>query len=75
MVDATDGCGAVDCRIVSIASNEPGPEDSFITGALTLKVRAERLGKGDGRIYTITVECTDTAGNVSTSTVTVRVPK
>ena len=75
MVDATDGCGAVDCRIVSIASNEPGPDDSFITGPLTLKVRAERLGKGDGRIYTITVECTDTAGNVSTSTVTVSVPK
>ena len=74
-VDATDGCGAVDCRIVSVASNEPGTEDWEITGPLTLKLRAERLGKGDGRVYTITIECTDAAGNVATSTVTVKVPK
>ena len=74
-VDATDGCGAVDCRIVSVASNEPAAGDWEITGALTLNLRAERLGKGDGRIYTITIECTDAAGNVATSTVTVRVPK
>ena len=74
-VDVTDGCGAVDCRIVSIASNEPGTDDAFVTGPLTLKVRGERLGKGDGRIYTIAVECTDIAGNVARSTVTVTVPK
>jgi hypothetical protein len=74
-VDATDGCGAADCRIVSVASNEEGTVDWEITGPLTLNVRAERLGKGDGRIYTITIECTDTAGNVATSTVTVTVPK
>jgi hypothetical protein len=74
-VDATDGCGAVDCRIVSVASNEPATGDWEITGALTLNLRAERLGKGDGRIYTITIECTDAAGNVATSTVTVAVPK
>ncbi len=74
-VDATDGCGAVACRIVSVASNEPGTEDWEITGPLTLKLRAERLGKGDGRVYTITIECTDAAGNVATSTVTVKVPK
>ena len=74
-VDATDGCGAVDCRIVSVDSNEPGTTDWEITGALTLNLRAERLGKGDGRTYTITIECRDSAGNVATSTVTVRVPK
>jgi Right handed beta helix region/Beta-propeller repeat len=73
-VDATDGCGAVDCRIVSVASNEEGTGDWEITGPLTLNVRAERLGRGNGRIYTITIECRDAAGNVATSTVTVTVP-
>ena len=74
-VDATDGCGAVDCRIVSVASNEPGTNGWEITGPLTVDLRAERLGKGDGRIYTITIECKDAAGNVATSMVTVKVPK
>ena len=74
-VDATDGCGAVDCRVVSVASNEPADNDWEITGPLTLNLRAERLGRGDGRVYTITIECTDAAGNVATSIVTVKVPK
>ena len=74
-VSATDGCGGADCRIVSVASNEPGTDDWQITGPLTLNLRAERLGRGTGRIYTITVECRDAAGNVATTTVTVTVPK
>ena len=75
-VAAIDGCGAVDCRITWVTSNEPGEKDDWeITGSLTLNVRAERLGRGDGRIYTITIECTDAVGNVATSTVTVKVPK
>ncbi|MFZ9682397.1 MAG: hypothetical protein ACO3DQ_04235 [Cephaloticoccus sp.] len=32
-------------------------------------------GKGDGRVYTITVEVTDAYGNVSVATTTVTVPK
>jgi hypothetical protein len=74
-VSATDGCGAVDCRIVSVSSNETGDKDWQITGKLTLNVRAERAGKGSGRIYTITVACKDQAGNVVSSTVTVTVPR
>lgn len=80
---ATDGCGSVTCRIVSVASNEPisgtgGGDlspDWEITGDLTLRVRAERSQKGNGRVYTITVRCTDAAGNATTSTVTVTVPR
>jgi hypothetical protein len=82
---ASDACGgAVTCRIVSVTSNEPtsglgggdvGPNDWEITGALTLKLRAERWHKGSGRTYTITVECTDAAGNRTTSTVAVTVPR
>ena len=83
-VSLSDACGGdVACRIVSVTSNEPqfglgggdvGP-DREITGDLTVNLRAERSNKGDGCIYTITVECTDASGNTSTSTVTVRVPR
>jgi hypothetical protein len=75
-VSAVDGCGgSVRCRITSVTSNEPLGDDWIITGDLTLKLRAERLNKGAGRIYTITVVCTDAAGNEATKTVTVSVPR
>ena len=71
------------CRIVSVSSNEPtdGTGDGSteadweITGDLTVNLRAERNGKGDGRIYTIVVGCTDASGNTSTTAVRVTVPK
>lgn len=77
------GCDSTaSCRIVSVTSNEPDDglgdgdtaTDWTITGELTLDVRAERAGRGTGRVYTITVACTDASGNTSTSTVTVTVP-
>ncbi|KAF0246144.1 MAG: hypothetical protein FD180_975 [Planctomycetota bacterium] len=76
--DATPGCS-----IVAVTSNEPTdglgdgdtPVDWELTGGLTLKLRAERSGKGDGRVYTITVACTDAAGNTSHAAVEVKVPK
>ena len=67
------------CHIKSVASNEPingtgdgnTDPDWVITGPLTLQLRAERAGNRTGRIYTITVECTDGSGNSSTKAVTV----
>lgn len=50
------------------------PPDWVITGPLTVDLRAERSGKGSGRVYTITVECSDASGNTATKTVTVTVP-
>jgi len=38
-------------------------------------VRAERSGLGSGRVYTITVRCTDASGNASVSTGSVTVPR
>jgi hypothetical protein len=69
-----DGDPAPRTRIVGVASSEPpdGEPDWEITGDLTLKLRAER--DGPGRIYTITVESRDFAGNSSVATVTVTVP-
>lgn len=81
-VSFADACDAgASCRIVSVSSNEPvngkgdGNTDADwqITGDLTVDLRAERSGKGSGRVYTVTVECTDSSGNASTSDVTVSV--
>jgi hypothetical protein len=78
-----DAVGVDSSRIVSATSNEPddglGDGDTAgdieITGAMTLNLRAERSGNGNGRVYSITVEASDAAGNTSTRTVTVSVPK
>lgn len=69
-------CGPTTCRIVAVRSSEPtGNEaDWIITGDLTVQLRAQRSGKKD-RLYTITVECTDSAGNATRRNVTVTVPK
>jgi rhamnogalacturonan endolyase len=68
--------------IVSVSSNEPvdGEDDGHtapdwkITGPSTVLLRAERSGRGTGRVYTITVAGEDEAGNVASKTVTVNVP-
>ncbi len=71
---AVDTCDAEPvCKISSVSSNEP--EDGLgdgntapdwkVTGDLSLNLRAERSGKGSGRIYTIAITCTDVCGNSS----------
>ena len=50
-------------------------DDWQVTGPLSANLRAQRLGSGAGRFYTITVRCTDSAGNSATSVATVFVPK
>jgi hypothetical protein len=42
---------------------------------LTLNVRSQRAGTGNDRIYTITVEVRDAAGNFTLKTTTVTVLK
>jgi hypothetical protein len=83
-VEAANNCdGSTVSKITAVESNEPvdglGDGDTSpdweITGDLTLNLRAERSGKGNGRIYTITVECSDAVGNTTPGTVTVVVPK
>jgi hypothetical protein len=71
-VDVVDICDAApSCQIVAVASNEPinGPGDGNtapdwqVVDDLLVKLRAERSGPGGGRIYTLTVRCTDDSGN------------
>ena len=82
-VDVSDACDAnPTCKITTVFSDEAvggtGDGDTspdwVITGDLTLDLRAERSGQGGGRVYTITIECTDVAGNPSTRDLTVTVP-
>jgi hypothetical protein len=44
------------------------------TGVIRLRLRAERLGRGDGRVYTITITATDQSSNQTSASVEVRVP-
>jgi streptogramin lyase len=81
---ASDNCSTSTCNIISVTSNEPinglGDGDTDpdweITGNLTVNLRAERSGKGNGRFYTINLKCVDAAGNLSEpASVIVSVPK
>jgi hypothetical protein len=78
---ASDICGDATCKIKSITSSEPVRQkgdntspDWKTNGDLGGQLRAERTGKGNGRVYTLTIECTDESGNASTRDVIVTVP-
>ena len=81
-VSASDNCTAVVPRIVSVSANEPAnglgdgdvAPDWAVTGDLTVDLRAERSGRGRGRVYSIFVQCTDAYENASDATVLVTVP-
>ena len=82
-VDVSDICDASPtCKIVSVTSNEPVDDkgdgktapDWQIVGDLAVTLRAERAGTLSGRVYTITVRCTDDSGNSSERAVAVSVP-
>ena len=80
---STDNCpGPITC-LISVTSDEPengtGDGDTAPDWELIddhhLKLRAERAGNGDGRVYTVTVTCTDQYANSSSANKTVLVPK
>ena len=78
----TDNCGPV-ASALSVASNEPvnglGDGDTApdwaVVDANRVQLRSERSGTSGGRVYTITVTSTDSAGGFSSKPVTVSVPK
>lgn len=86
--NASDNSGVVHLSAV-VSCNEPanGPGDGNTdadwtepvideeNGIITLELRAERAGKGNGRVYTIEITATDQSGNSQTANLTVTVPK
>ncbi len=74
-VGASDDSGnAPACTLTGISSSDPHPGDMFVSGPRAALLRASK-SNGAERVYTLTVQCTDEAGNMSASNVTVRVLK
>jgi hypothetical protein len=74
-VDYTTGPD-VTCSL-SVSSDEPVGDTSpdwVVVDEHHVKLRAERDGTGDGRVYTILITCTDGSGNSSSFAVYVTVP-
>ena len=74
-ISASGGVSPLASLSVAVTSNEPaaaGESDITIsgsgTGPRTVSLRAEREGKGSGRIYTFNVSATDQAGNSASTT-------
>jgi hypothetical protein len=81
-VTTSGGGGPISCKITSVSSSEPVDSDgdwqfTGNPGDLTLSLRATRLGTrvgtGNGRVYTITVQCGDSFSS-DTKTTGVLVP-
>lgn len=75
--DATSGVASV--LLTSITCDEDCTEDDYVadlgSSDTTFQVTRERAPAGDGREYTITYTATDNAGNETTATATVTVPR
>jgi cysteine-rich repeat protein len=74
--------GAANATITCVTSDELENEkgdgntsnDAVILSGSSVKLRAERSGKGDGRVYNIHFRVTDAAGNTSNAVCPVTVP-
>ena len=80
MVPVTISVSAIDnvdlqpsCSLTSIDATEAAPGDAVITGTLTASVLSDKDSRGNARVYTLTVTCSDASHNASTGTVTVQV--
>ena len=76
-----DACGAVRNELQVVCNENPdtlgagnASPDIEIIDAHHVRLRAERSGGGNGRIYTINTTCTDASGNVAQKSVIVTVP-
>ena len=80
--NASDNSGLPVTLTATVSCNEPNEGAPYWTqpvidqarGIITVQLQADRLGKGKGRQYTISINATDKSGNMSTATVVVSVP-
>ena len=82
-ISVADACTAkTTTTLVSVTSNEPDnglgdgdqSNDIVINSDGSISLRAERSGKGSGRVYTLTYQATDSSGNHTTASAFVTVP-
>jgi parallel beta-helix repeat protein len=63
------------CQITGVTSNESlDASDWSLSGPLSVNLRADRDGRGTGRIYSIAVTCTNASQLSTTASVNVSVP-
>lgn len=87
VASVSDNChykvGIAGVRIVSVTTDEPNNscgdgnttnDIAIATDCKSVQLRSERMGNGNGRVYTITFKVSDASGNVSTATAKVTVP-
>lgn len=76
-VKSANAVGRVRIKSVSVASDESAGRNSpdWIVKGGTVKLRAERDDRGNGRVYTLTYTLVDEAGNTTKAVDTVKVPK
>lgn len=76
-VVATDNCDpSPTSRIVEVLCNERTDRgDIEIQGDLSVNLVAAKKSNGNGRTYTIVIECKDTSGNITKSSVSIEVLK
>lgn len=76
--DALSGLASLGVSGASTEPASPGQSDVVTTGPalgpIAIQLRAERLGTGNGRVYTLTATAQDVAGNTTTATATCVVP-
>jgi hypothetical protein len=76
--DALSGVASLEVTVTSSEPSDPSDPDAIVTpdgsGGYVVALRAERLGSGPGRIYTLTATAKDLADNVRTATATCAVP-
>jgi Tol biopolymer transport system component len=86
--NVSDNSGLPVTLYASVSSNEPvngsgdgdkspdwtEPVIDQENGIITLQLRSERSGKGNSRVYTITITATDTSNNSTTANIEITVP-
>jgi hypothetical protein len=80
-IGAQDGLSGLTSFTTGVTSSEPaspGQPDTVTTGSgldpRAISLRAERVGNGPGRVYTLSATASDLAGNVTTVGATCTVP-
>ncbi len=76
-VKSANAVGRVRIKSVSVASDESAGRYSpdWVVKGSSVKLRAERDDRGNGRVYTLTYTLVDEAGNTTKAVDTVKVPK